>query len=184
VLEGLFSSWEEERRVHRLVSKAFFLFPAAPSKADISPHHLQLSSIKATSSIRSPPPPTSSLPSLSSTLSSTHLPSLPTAASSLLNTYNASRRAGPQSSSTNAPTPAVAPEEDNGPDLKEVDKLLGELTGMAGRWSLYRRFLWARLQVSCLSSLSSSPEGAYANTLPSGRHRRSESTRIAHVDTE
>jgi hypothetical protein len=104
VPERLFSTWKEERRVHRLVRKRFFLLLALRSRTDLEPLHLQLSSIKATSSI--------SLPSLAST----HLPSLPTAASSLLSTYNASRRAGAQTS-TNAPTPAVAPEEDNGPDL-------------------------------------------------------------------
>jgi hypothetical protein len=87
VTEGLFSTWEEERRVHRLVRKLFFLPLALRSRTDLEPLHLQLYPIKATSSIF--------LPSLAS-LASTHLPSLPIAAFSLLNTYNASRRAGAQ----------------------------------------------------------------------------------------
>jgi hypothetical protein len=104
VPEGLFSTWEEKRRVHRRVRKRFFLLLALRSRTDLESLHLQLSSIKATSSI--------SLPSLASV----HLPSLPIAASSLLNTYDASRRAGAQTS-TNAPTPAAASEEYNGPNL-------------------------------------------------------------------
>ena len=49
------------------------------------------------------------------------------------------------------PIPSTPAEEDTGPDPREIDKILGELTGMAGRWGLYRRFLWGRLRVGLLS---------------------------------
>jgi conserved oligomeric Golgi complex subunit 4 len=39
----------------------------------------------------------------------------------------------------------VYPEEDIDP--REVDKVLSELAGMAGRWGLFRRFLSDRLKV-------------------------------------
>lgn len=77
-------------------------------------------------------------------MSSTHLSSLPTAASSLLQTYSRNRIV---SGATPTPTPPTG-EEEGGPDAREVDKLVGELTAMAGRWGLYRRFLWSRLRVS------------------------------------
>lgn len=32
-------------------------------------------------------------------------------------------------------------------DAREVDKVLSEVAGMAGRWSLFRKFLYERLQV-------------------------------------
>ena len=33
-------------------------------------------------------------------------------------------------------------------DPREIDQFLSELSGMAGRWSLFRRFLYERLKVS------------------------------------
>ncbi|CED83209.1 Golgi transport complex COD1 protein [Phaffia rhodozyma] len=116
VVKGLLEGWEEERRVRRLLSATKNATTAARSPF-------------------SPPPP-------QSVLSSSHLSSLPNAATSLLNTYNANRKVTP-SSSTPTPHPA---DEDTGPDPREIDKLLRELTGMTSRWGLYRRFLWGRLQ--------------------------------------
>ncbi|KAL7411046.1 COG4 transport protein-domain-containing protein [Mrakia frigida] len=118
VLESLVSGWEEERRVGRMLTATLTSPP-----------------------IRSSHQPTVQPSSLSATLSSTHLPSLPNAATSLLNTYNPTRRV------VSATSPSsTAAEEDTGPDPREIDKVLGELTGMAGRWGLYRRFLWGRLR--------------------------------------
>lgn len=35
-------------------------------------------------------------------------------------------------------------------DPREIDKVLTEVAGMAGRWSLFRKFLYNRLQVGSL----------------------------------
>ena len=43
-------------------------------------------------------------------------------------------------------------EEDN-VDAREVDKVLTEVSSMAGRWSLFRKFLYERLKVSPLKGL-------------------------------
>ena len=117
VVESLVSGWEEERRARRVLNS------------------LRVSAAKQ--STEKPP---------AGGLSSTHLSSLPNAATSLLQTYSRTRIV---SSSTPTPTPPTGlhAEEEGGPDAREVDKLLGELTAMAGRWGLYRRFLWSRLRV-------------------------------------
>lgn len=39
-------------------------------------------------------------------------------------------------------------------DPREIDKVLSELAGMTGRWGLFRHFLWDRLKVHDLQSLS------------------------------
>jgi conserved oligomeric Golgi complex subunit 4 len=43
---------------------------------------------------------------------------------------------------------AVANSDIDAADPREIDKLLSELAGMIGRWSLFRRFLYDRLRVS------------------------------------
>lgn len=155
VLESLVSGWEEERRVGRMVSDLpkpslfscrRFCSTKPVLNSDLffaSPSQTQLTATLTSPPIRSSHQPTVQPSSLSATLSSTHLPSLPNAATSLLNTYNPTRRV------VSATSPSsTAAEEDTGPDPREIDKVLGELTGMAGRWGLYRRFLWGRLRVS------------------------------------
>ena len=42
----------------------------------------------------------------------------------------------------------VANSDIDAADPREIDKLLSELAGMVGRWSLFRRFLYDRLRVS------------------------------------
>jgi hypothetical protein len=39
-------------------------------------------------------------------------------------------------------------EEKTGPDPRDVDKIVGEMITLSGRWALYRRFVWNRLNVS------------------------------------
>lgn len=38
--------------------------------------------------------------------------------------------------------------EEDSVDPREVDKVLTEVAGMAGRWSLFRKFLYDRLKVT------------------------------------
>lgn len=45
------------------------------------------------------------------------------------------------------PTAASAEEIDIGPDSRDVDKVLGELVALGGRWALFRRFVWGRIMV-------------------------------------
>lgn len=44
---------------------------------------------------------------------------------------------------------ASTPQEEDAIDFREVDKVLTEAAGMAGRWALFRKFLFDRLRV-CL----------------------------------
>lgn len=37
--------------------------------------------------------------------------------------------------------------DDDAIDPREIDKVLSELAGMAGRWSLFKKFLMERLRV-------------------------------------
>lgn len=49
------------------------------------------------------------------------------------------------------PAPAPVDEEEKGPDPRDVDKVLGELVALGGRWALFRRFVADRLTVSLAS---------------------------------
>ena len=40
--------------------------------------------------------------------------------------------------------------EDDTVDAREIDKVLTEVAGMAGRWGLFRKFLYERLSVSMM----------------------------------
>ncbi|CAE6480586.1 unnamed protein product [Rhizoctonia solani] len=53
-------------------------------------------------------------------------------------------------------TPIV---EDSGPDPREIDRVLGELATMAGRWALFRRFLVDRLEDDMTPSAPATPDG-------------------------
>lgn len=132
VVEGLVEGWEEERRARRVLNSLRVSSAAAATASKLAVDK----------------------GSLAGGLSSTHLSSLPNAASSLLQTYSrTTTRIVSSSMLTPTPTPPSGQqqqqhsEDDLGPDPREVDKLVGELTAMAGRWGLYRRFLWSRLRV-------------------------------------
>lgn len=81
---------------------------------------------------------------------SSHLGNI-SSATSLLQQYAGGP--GSQKKSSGAGTSvqqAVVEEEPNGPDPKDVDKVLGELVALGGRWALFRRFVNGRLEVSSI----------------------------------
>jgi hypothetical protein len=43
-------------------------------------------------------------------------------------------------------------EEEKGPDSRDVDRVLGELVALGGRWALFKRFVWGRIAVSLSSA--------------------------------
>lgn len=47
-------------------------------------------------------------------------------------------------------------QEEDVVDAREIDKVLSEVVGMAGRWSLFRKFLRGRLQVGVSMYMSTS----------------------------
>ncbi|CAE7161050.1 unnamed protein product, partial [Rhizoctonia solani] len=53
-------------------------------------------------------------------------------------------------------TPTI---DDSGPDPREIDRVLGELATMAGRWALFRRFLVDRLEDDMTPSAPTTPDG-------------------------
>ncbi|KAK1926544.1 COG4 transport protein-domain-containing protein [Papiliotrema laurentii] len=127
VVRNLVEGWEEERRVGRLISdtrQSKFnllstpqLFPPLFTSLHTSSHQISLSAI--------------------ATSTTSHLSS----ASNLLQSYapGAKRPGG-----TSTPAPQVA-EEEPGPDSRDVDKVLGELVALGGRWAMFRRFVWGRI---------------------------------------
>jgi hypothetical protein len=44
-------------------------------------------------------------------------------------------------------TPQPIEEEPQGPDPRDVDRVLGELVALGGRWALFRRFVYGRISV-------------------------------------
>jgi hypothetical protein len=84
---------------------------------------------------------------------SSHLGNI-SSATSLLQQYaqggsGSSKKAVPEKGTAgNAQQTDIEP---NGPDPKDVDKVLGELVALGGRWALFRRFVNGRLEVGSLS---------------------------------
>ena len=98
---------------------------------------------------------TSSLAALSSAQHNlaNHLPS---AATSLLATYagTSQKRNNAQEEDLAASTASLA--EQQGPDPRDVERILGECTALSSRWALYRRFVFDRMLVSGLSGAGNS----------------------------
>lgn len=126
VIRNLVEGWEEERRVGRLISDtkaSRFLYLSNPS---LLPPLFASLAVTGTQQL--------SLSSLANTTSNL---------SSALQSY----APGVRKTTTAAATPvsAVPPEEDLGPDPRDVDRVLGELVALGGRWALFRRFIHSRL---------------------------------------
>ncbi|OCF32799.1 hypothetical protein I316_05435 [Kwoniella heveanensis BCC8398] len=132
VVRNLVEGWEEDRRVGRLISDTkqsrfallanpALLPPLFASLANPAAQQLSLASLANTTS--------AALPHLSS-------------ASTLLQSYAQGGKKGPAAPAQ----PSVTAEEEMvGSDPRDVDKVLGELIALGGRWALFRRFVWSRI---------------------------------------
>ncbi|TYJ56496.1 hypothetical protein B9479_002743 [Cryptococcus floricola] len=138
VVRNLVEGWEEERRVGRLISdtksSSFLLLsnpallpPLFPSLLPSNANPITLATIANTT--------TSALPNLSS-------------ASNLLHSYTQGGKKPMPPSVVQAQNEAQGQSEEeaeNGPDPRDVDKVLGELVALGGRWALFRKFIWSRI---------------------------------------
>ena len=82
-----------------------------------------------------------------SSLASSTTSALPTSLSSAGNLLQSYTKGG-QRAPAPTPTPAPVEEEEKGPDSRDVDRVLGELVALGGRWALFKRFVWGRIAVS------------------------------------
>nr|XP_018267044.1 uncharacterized protein I303_01027 [Kwoniella dejecticola CBS 10117]OBR89202.1 hypothetical protein I303_01027 [Kwoniella dejecticola CBS 10117] len=130
VVRSLVEGWEEDRRVGRLISETKqSRFPLLHNPALLPPLFASLTNSAAQQI---------SLASLANTTTAA-LPNL-TSASTLLQSYAQGGKKGQIQ-----PTPQMPVEEEAGPDPRDVDKVLGELVALGGRWALFRRFVWGRI---------------------------------------
>ena len=142
--------WEEERRVGRLVSIS--LLSGTESNKQISETNQTRFAVLSNPSLLPPLFPSLTNPtapqiSLSSLATSTtaHLPNLQSA-QHLLQSYAPGAKR-PQGQSVSPALPVVE-EEPSGPDPRDVDRVLGELVALGGRWAMFKRFAWDRVGVS------------------------------------
>ena len=150
VVRNLVEGWEEERRVGRLVCPE----PLVSLTSQISDTKQSRFPLLGNPSLLPPlfvpsVNPSSNQLSLASIANSTtsHLPNL-SSASTLLQSYaQGAKRPG------QAQIP-LQEEEPTGPDPRDVDRVLGELVALGGRWALFRRFVWGRIIVSPASGES------------------------------
>nr|XP_019014836.1 uncharacterized protein I206_00923 [Kwoniella pini CBS 10737]OCF53617.1 hypothetical protein I206_00923 [Kwoniella pini CBS 10737] len=131
VVRGIVEGWEEERRVGRLISDTKqSRFPLLHNPSLLPPLFLSLAN---------PGAQQLSLASLANTTTAA-LPNL-SSASTLLQSYAQGGKKGV----SQAASPVTFEEEETGPDPRDVDKVLGELVALGGRWALFRRFVWSRV---------------------------------------
>ncbi|KIR52823.1 hypothetical protein I315_04686 [Cryptococcus gattii Ru294] len=137
-VRNLVEGWEEERRVGRLIgdtkSSSFLLLsnpsllpPLFPSLLPSNANPITLATLANST--------TSALPNLSS-------------ASHLIQSYtHGGRKSSPAPAHSRTPSQAGGQQEheQEGPDPRDVDKVLGELVALGGRWALFRRFIWSRI---------------------------------------
>lgn len=122
VVQRLVEGWEEERRVGRLIADTeSSTFPLLSNPALLPPL----------------------FPSLVSTAGQLSLANL---ANTTSNISNALQSYAPRVKGGVTPAATPIPEEDTGPDARDVDRILGELVALGGRWALFRRFIFARLR--------------------------------------
>ncbi len=143
VVRSLVEGWEEERRVGRLVSSASDGWQYCHLTERVC-HLAQISETKQSQFryLETPVPQqhsTSALSALSSHAQQ-NIASLPSAASSLLSSYAGAPKRVEETQRFS--------EEREGPDPRDVDRVLGEMVALSGRWALYRRFVSNRLTVS------------------------------------
>ncbi|GMK54850.1 hypothetical protein CspeluHIS016_0114360 [Cutaneotrichosporon spelunceum] len=127
VVRNLVEGWEEERRVGRLISDTkASRFALLSNPAALPPLFPSLTSGTAAAAGQI------SLSSLANTTSNV---------ASALQSY------APRVKTATATGPTTTPvnEEDPGPDPRDVDRVLGELVALSGRWALFRRFVHSRL---------------------------------------
>ncbi|GFZ43643.1 hypothetical protein JCM24511_01363 [Saitozyma sp. JCM 24511] len=139
VVRGLVEGWEEERRVGRLISEtkqSKFLLLHNPA---LLPPLFPSLAVPGTSQL--------SLGSLA-TATTSHLPNL-SSASTLLQSYApGGKKTGTAAGEQRTATPQPIEEEPQGPDPRDVDRVLGELVALGGRWALFRRFVYGRISAS------------------------------------
>lgn len=145
VIRSLIEGWEEERRVGRLISET------GTSKFSYLKNPIQqtgaaLASLTLNAGVGT------GLAALSSAQQG--LANLPSAATSLLANYAGQKQRQEEMLSQQQQQALQAErekerqkEEEEGPDVRDVDKVLGEMSALSGRWALYRRFVWSRLVV-------------------------------------
>ena len=138
VVRNLVEGWEEDRRVGRLISETKQTNFALLSQPTLLPPLF--------SSLLNPSTGQMTLSSLASSTTNA-LPTSLSSAGNLLQSYTKGGQRGP----TPAPTPAPVEEAEKGPDSRDVDRVLGELVALGGRWALFKRFVWGRIAVSSLS---------------------------------
>jgi conserved oligomeric Golgi complex subunit 4 len=130
---------------------------------------------------------TSALSALSSQAQQ-NIAALPSAASSLLSSYAGAPKRVEEAQRVS--------EEREGPDPRDVDRVLGEMVALSGRWALYRRFVSNRLTVSWIwvmrrrtcSSCWLPPQDEedlepHANGQDTGLHLRNVASHLAIVDS-
>lgn len=132
VVRNLVEGWEEERRVGRLIGDTKQTNFGLLSQPNLLPPLF--------SSLLNPSTGQMTLSSLASSTTSA-LPSTLSTAGNLLQSYTKGGQRAPAPS----PSPAPVEEEEKGPDSRDVDRVLGELVALGGRWALFKRFVWGRL---------------------------------------
>ncbi|KAJ9104524.1 hypothetical protein QFC21_002020 [Naganishia friedmannii] len=148
-VKSLVEGWEEERRVGRLISETkqsqfsyltnpiHYLSTQSAAQNSLSPNLGSSTTLSGTSGV------TTSLAALSSSAQQNLAHHLPSAATSLLATYAGTSQKRTPQEEENA---SAAMASDQGPDPRDVERILGECTALGSRWALYRRFVWERLQ--------------------------------------
>lgn len=129
VVRNLVEGWEEERRVGRLISETkSSRFPYLSNSAALPPLFSSLATVPG-----SVPGTQISLSSIANTTSNV---------ASALQSYAPGVR---KTATSTGPPPTPVPDEETGPDPRDVDRVLGELVALSGRWTLFRRFVHSRL---------------------------------------
>lgn len=128
-VRSLVEAWEEERRVGRLIADA-----------RKTPFTYLKDPLRGTAPSNAP----SAVNALSA-LSHAQQSAIGAAATSLLATYAGGGHKTSSAQAAPSTTPAAEEAEPEGPDLRDVDRALGEMVALSGRWALYRRFVWNRL---------------------------------------